>query len=110
MKLSEKSQSKYVDVIGFPMDLGADRRGVDMGPSALRIAGIEEKFHPCTGQLQGGGGAGQAAVNHKSLAKPRGGISHTQSSTFLVYFGKFGYKTLQEWFKHIEPDEEKHYT
>lgn len=44
MKHSEKSQSKYVDVIGFPMDLGADRRGVDMGPSALRIAGIEEKL------------------------------------------------------------------
>lgn len=44
MKHLEKSQSKYVDVIGFPMDLGADRRGVDMGPSALRIAGIEEKL------------------------------------------------------------------
>lgn len=27
-----------IDLIGFPMDLGADRRGVDMGPSALRIA------------------------------------------------------------------------
>jgi arginase len=26
------------------MDLGADRRGVDMGPSALRIAGIERKL------------------------------------------------------------------
>lgn len=26
------------------MDLGADRRGVDMGPSALRIAGIAEKL------------------------------------------------------------------
>jgi arginase len=26
------------------MDLGADRRGVDMGPSALRIAGISEKL------------------------------------------------------------------
>ncbi|MES2765486.1 MAG: arginase [Bacteroidota bacterium] len=33
-----------VRVIGFPMDLGADRRGVDMGPSALRIAGIEERL------------------------------------------------------------------
>jgi arginase len=33
-----------VDLIGFPMDLGADRRGVDMGPSALRIAGIAEKL------------------------------------------------------------------
>ncbi len=33
-----------VRVIGFPMDLGADRRGVDMGPSALRIAGIQDRI------------------------------------------------------------------
>ncbi|HVZ41804.1 MAG TPA: arginase [Candidatus Kapabacteria bacterium] len=33
-----------VHLIGFPMDLGADRRGVDMGPSALRIADIDEKI------------------------------------------------------------------
>ncbi|MCX7930300.1 MAG: arginase [Chlorobi bacterium] len=32
--------SKNVRLIGFPSDLGAGRRGVDMGPSALRIAGI----------------------------------------------------------------------
>ncbi len=36
--------AKQIDVIGFPMDLGADRRGVDMGPSALRIAGIGSKL------------------------------------------------------------------
>jgi len=29
-----------VRVIGVPMDLGADRRGVDMGPSAIRYAGL----------------------------------------------------------------------
>jgi arginase len=29
-----------VDVVGVPMDLGADRRGVDMGPSAVRYAGL----------------------------------------------------------------------
>lgn len=33
-----------VSIIGFPMDLGADRRGVDMGPSALRIAGLQIKL------------------------------------------------------------------
>ena len=33
-----------VHLIGFPMDLGADRRGVDMGPSALRIADIDDKL------------------------------------------------------------------
>ena len=29
-----------IRVIGVPMDLGASRRGVDMGPSALRVGGI----------------------------------------------------------------------
>ncbi|GBD07762.1 Arginase [bacterium HR21] len=33
-----------IALIGFPMDLGAGRRGVDMGPSALRIAGIAERL------------------------------------------------------------------
>ena len=32
--------NKDVALIGVPMDLGGGRRGVDMGPSALRIAGI----------------------------------------------------------------------
>ena len=34
---------KPVHVIGVPLDLGADRRGVDMGPSALRIAGLGDR-------------------------------------------------------------------
>src|SRR3954454_1963987 len=32
-----------VSIIGAPMDLGAGRRGVDMGPSALRLAGLDER-------------------------------------------------------------------
>jgi arginase len=37
-------KQQTVTVIGFPMDLGSGRRGVDMGPSALRIAGLENKL------------------------------------------------------------------
>ena len=33
-----------IHVIGVPMDLGAGRRGVDMGPSAIRIAGIHDRL------------------------------------------------------------------
>jgi arginase len=33
-----------VHLIGVPLDLGAGRRGVDMGPSALRIAGIAQRI------------------------------------------------------------------
>ncbi|HET6316996.1 MAG TPA: arginase [Chloroflexota bacterium] len=32
---------REVGIIGVPMDLGAGRRGVDMGPSAIRYAGLE---------------------------------------------------------------------
>ncbi len=35
---------RAIDLFGVPMDLGASRRGVDMGPSALRIAGIRERI------------------------------------------------------------------
>jgi len=31
---------KPIRIVGVPMDLGASRRGTDMGPSALRIAGL----------------------------------------------------------------------
>lgn len=37
-------KSNTVRVLGFPIDLGADRRGVDMGPSALRIADVDLKL------------------------------------------------------------------
>jgi arginase len=33
-----------IEMIGIPQDLGADRRGVDMGPSAIRIAGMTDRL------------------------------------------------------------------
>lgn len=35
---------KKLSIIGMPMDLGQMRRGVDMGPSAIRYAGINERL------------------------------------------------------------------
>ncbi|MGG1397987.1 arginase [Bacillus salipaludis] len=37
---------KKLSIIGMPMDLGQMRRGVDMGPSAIRYAGINERLKP----------------------------------------------------------------
>ncbi|MCS7170253.1 MAG: arginase family protein, partial [Candidatus Kapabacteria bacterium] len=47
-----------VALVGFPMDLGAGRRGVDMGPSALRIAGIAELLQ----------GLGYRVLDHGDIA------------------------------------------
>src|SRR5436309_929558 len=33
-----------IAVIGAPLDLGAGRRGVDMGPSAMRVARLDERL------------------------------------------------------------------
>ena len=35
---------KTVHIIGVPLDLGGGRRGVDMGPSAFRIAGLRDQI------------------------------------------------------------------
>jgi arginase len=36
--------TKDVRLLGIPMDLGAGRRGVDMGPSAIRYAGVDARI------------------------------------------------------------------
>ena len=41
---AERTRVAKVDVVGVPMDLGADRRGVDMGPSAIRYARLKESL------------------------------------------------------------------
>ena len=35
---------RAIEIIGVPVDLGAGRRGVDMGPSAIRIADLEPRL------------------------------------------------------------------
>ena len=51
---------KPVHLIGVPLDLGAGRRGVDMGPSALRIAGIRDQIATL----------GRAAIDKGDLPAP----------------------------------------
>jgi arginase len=36
--------NRNITIIGVPLDLGADRRGVDMGPSAIRYANAKERL------------------------------------------------------------------
>jgi len=37
-------RSKHIAIIGAPLDLGAGRRGVDMGPSAVRVANLNGRL------------------------------------------------------------------
>src|SRR6185503_4567753 len=38
------TKKRNIEIIGIPVDLGAGRRGVDMGPSAIRIADLEPRL------------------------------------------------------------------
>lgn len=38
------TMNHHISIIGVPLDLGADRRGVDMGPSAIRYAGLIQRL------------------------------------------------------------------
>ncbi|MHC4925216.1 MAG: arginase, partial [Planctomycetota bacterium] len=37
-------KGRDVTIVGLPLDLGAGRRGTDMGPSAMRIAGLHDQL------------------------------------------------------------------
>ena len=41
-----------IGVVGAPVDLGQERRGVDMGPSAIRIARLEERLRSLGHEVQ----------------------------------------------------------
>ena len=47
--------TRKIRVIGVPLDLGASRRGVDMGPSAVRVAGLEARLEALGHQVSDGG-------------------------------------------------------
>ncbi len=47
--------TRRIRVLGVPLDLGASRRGVDMGPSAMRVAGLEARLEALGHQVQDGG-------------------------------------------------------
>src|SRR5580700_3267572 len=47
--------TRRIRVIGVPLDMGASRRGVDMGPSAMRVAGLEARLEALGHQVTDGG-------------------------------------------------------
>jgi arginase len=53
------------------MDLGGGRRGVDMGPSALRIAGVEDAVRSLGHSFEDLGNVGVSAPESRQVADPR---------------------------------------
>ena len=48
-------ERRFIEIIGVPVDLGAGRRGVDMGPSAIRVADLEVRLEQLGHQVEDAG-------------------------------------------------------
>src|SRR5256885_13736756 len=61
---------KKIRVIGIPLDLGQSRRGVDMGPSAVRVAGLEARLEALGHVVEDGGNVAVAIAEMKKAGDP----------------------------------------
>src|ERR1700750_1902632 len=56
---------KKIRILGVPLDLGQSRRGVDMGPSAVRVAGLEARLEALGHEVEDGGNVAVAIPEQK---------------------------------------------
>ena len=61
---------KKIRVIGVPLDLGQSRRGVDMGPSAVRVAGLEARLEAVGHTVEDAGNVAVAIAEQKKEGDP----------------------------------------
>src|SRR5437660_2252196 len=61
---------RKIRVIGVPLDLGQSRRGVDMGPSAVRVAGLEAKLEALGLVVEDGGNIPVPIAETKKYGHP----------------------------------------
>ncbi len=61
---------RKIRVIGVPLDLGQSRRGVDMGPSAVRVAGLEARLEALGHVVEDAGNVAVAIAEQKKEGDP----------------------------------------
>ena len=66
---------RQIRILGVPLDLGQSRRGVDMGPSAVRVAGLEARLEALGHVVTDGGNVPVA------IAETRAPANRTQNTS-----------------------------
>ncbi len=61
---------RKIQLLGVPLDLGQSRRGVDMGPSAVRVAGLEARLESLGHIVEDGGNVSVAMAELKQAGDP----------------------------------------
>ena len=79
-------RQSQIAILGAPLDLGAGRRGVDMGPSALRLAGLNAKLESL--------GYSVEDLGNVSAAQPESTPAGPQNAKYLAQIAKAARSSL----------------
>jgi arginase len=67
---TQAQPTRRIQVLGVPLDLGASRRGVDMGPSAMRVAGLEARLEALGHKVTDAGNISVAIAETQAFGSP----------------------------------------
>lgn len=62
--------TRRIMVLGVPLDMGASRRGVDMGPSAMRVAGLAARLESLGHRVIDGGNVAVDIAETQNFGSP----------------------------------------
>ncbi|HEX7284822.1 MAG TPA: arginase [Candidatus Angelobacter sp.] len=85
---------KKIRILGVPLDLGQARRGVDMGPSAVRVAGLEARLEALGHVVEDGGNMAVALAEQKKEGDPHAKYLKEITATCTKH-AEMVYKTLE---------------
>jgi arginase len=72
---------RQIRILGVPLDLGQSRRGVDMGPSAMRVAGLAARLEALGYTVTDGGNIAVAIAETKSFGEANARYLHEITDT-----------------------------
>jgi len=96
-------RQSQIAILGAPLDLGAGRRGVDMGPSALRLAGLNAKLESLGYEVEDLGNV-SVAQPESTPTGPRNAKYLEQIATSNLDGRDFGRRKSDEVRKHASDD------
>src|SRR6201987_4945380 len=91
---SSTISGRDIRVIGVPLDLGQSRRGVDMGPSAVRVAGLEARLEALGHEVEDGGNVPVAIPEQKKEGDARAKYLKEKTATCTKH-AELVFKTLE---------------
>ncbi|HVZ84697.1 MAG TPA: arginase [Terracidiphilus sp.] len=92
---TQAQPTRSIRVLGVPLDLGASRRGVDMGPSAMRVAGLEARLEALGHKVTDGGNIQVAIAETQGFGSQRARYLRQIAQT-CVRTAEAVVKTLEE--------------